>query len=290
VRRACIDIGSNTTRLLVADCEGPELLELHQERSFTQIGQALQSDGTIGEQKIAEVCRVVAAQLASARRLGALDVRAVATASIRRASNGAELVEEIRRVCDGLSVEILSGEREARLVFIGVARTAQLELPRPLAVVDVGGGSTELVIGTPPDGVDWWVSLPIGSGDIAAGFLRSDPPSRDHIDAARSRVAELLGTVRPPRTGAAVAVGGSATSLHRLVGPVLDSAGFARSLEMLADTPARDVASRFALDIERVRLLPAGITILRAVSELLQAPLVIGRGGIREGVLLESAG
>ncbi len=286
MRRACIDIGSNTTRLLVADCAGPTLLEVHQERSFTQIGRTLGSDRTIGSEKIDEVCGVVAAQLESARRFGALEVDCVATASIRRAANGARLVEEIRRVCGGLNVEILSEEREARLAFIGVARTAELELPSSLAVVDVGGGSSELVIGAPPDTVKWWVSLPIGSGDVAAEFLLSDPPSRDDIDAARCRVAELLAELAPPQIDSAVAVGGSATSLHRLVGPVLDEAAFVRSLDLLAHTCAADVASLFALDIERVRLLPAGITILHAVSELLGVPLVIGRGGIREGVLL----
>ena len=286
MRRACIDIGSNTTRLLVADCRGPMLVELHQERSFTQIGRALLGDGTIGPEKIDEVCGVVAEQLESARRLGAVEIRCVATASIRRAANGAELVEAIRRACGGLGVEILSGEREAHLAFIGVARTAEFELPRSLAVVDVGGGSSELVIGEPPETVNWWVSMPIGSGDIAAEFLRTDPPARGDIDAARRRVAELLAEIRPPQVDAAVAVGGSATSLHRLVGPVLDAPAFVRSLELLAHTCAADVASRFALDIERVRLLPAGITILHAISESLGAPLVIGRGGIREGVLL----
>ena len=288
MRRACIDIGSNTTRLLVADCAGPRLLEVHQERSFTQIGRALGGDRTISAKKIDEVCGVVAAQLETARRLGALEVDCVATASIRRAANGARLVEEIRRVCDGLNVEILSEEREARLAFIGVARTAELELPRSLAVVDVGGGSSELVVGDRRTTVNWWVSLPIGSGDIAAEFLRSDPPSNDDIDAARRRVAELLAEITPPQIDTAVAVGGSATSLHRLVGPVLDAAALIRSLDLLTHTCAADVAVRFALDIERVRLLPAGITILRAVSDLFGAPLVIGRGGIREGVLLSA--
>jgi exopolyphosphatase/guanosine-5'-triphosphate,3'-diphosphate pyrophosphatase len=288
VRRACIDIGSNTTRLLVAECDGPRLLEIHQERAFTRIGAALRHDGTIGPDKLDEVCRVVGEQLASAIALGAVEVRCVATASIRRAANGEELVGRIRAHCDGLRVDVLSGQEEARLAFVGAARTLDHEPEGLLGVVDVGGGSSELVVGAVPSDVEWWASFPIGSGDIADDCLRSDPPSTDDFADARRRVDEVLRDVRPPRTAVAVAVGGSATSLRRLVGPVLDPEAFERSLHLLASRPATDVARRFALDRERVKLMPAGLLILEAVSRLFAAPLQIGRGGVREGVLLEA--
>jgi exopolyphosphatase/guanosine-5'-triphosphate,3'-diphosphate pyrophosphatase len=287
VRRACIDIGSNTTRLLVAECGGSRLLEVHQERSFTKIGRDLRADGTIGPEKIAEVCRVVSAQLRTARELGAVDVRCVATASIRRAHNGEQLADAIRARCDGLRVEILSGEAEARLAFIGVAAALDREPPGPLAVVDVGGGSCELVVGQAPSAIIWWVSLPIGSGDLAAQ-LQADPPSSVELASARSRAEELLVGLQPPETTLAVAVGGSATSLRRLAGPALDNAAFERALQLLATNEAQDLARRFALDVNRVRLLPAGITLLRAVSELFGSPLLVGRGGLREGVLLSA--
>jgi exopolyphosphatase/guanosine-5'-triphosphate,3'-diphosphate pyrophosphatase len=289
MRRACIDIGSNTTRLLVADCDGPRLVEVHQERSFTRIGRALRHDGRIPPDKLAEVALVVADQLASARHLGAGTIRCVATASVRRAANGAELVERIATACPGLRVEVLSGEAEARLAFVGAARTLERELDGPLGVVDVGGGSSELVVGTPPDAVTWWASFPLGSGDIADGSLHSDPPTAAELDAARERVAAVLAGVEPPHAEMAVAVGGSATSLLRLVGPVLDAEALQRSLALLAARPAAEVVQRFELDPERVRLLPAGLLILEAVSRLFAAPLQIGRGGIREGVLLEGA-
>jgi exopolyphosphatase / guanosine-5'-triphosphate,3'-diphosphate pyrophosphatase len=85
-------------------------------------------------------------------------------------------------------------------------------------------------------------------------------------------------------------VGGSATSLHRLAGPLLDSAAFGRCLQLLCAERASEVARRFALDLERVRLLPAGLLILQAASERFGASLQIGRGGLREGILLEAAG
>ncbi len=289
MRRACIDIGSNTTRLLVAECAGPRLLEIHQERSFTRIGQALHRDGRISLEKLDEVADVVAQQRASAIELGAREIRVVATASIRRAPNGDELVEHVRRHCDGLLVEILSGEEEARLAFLGSAHAFDGDPGGPLGVVDVGGGSCELVVGTVPDAVQWWASLPIGSGDIAVDLLETDPPSTAAFARARAQISSGLLDVAPPAVSAAVAVGGSATSLRRLVGPVLDEAAFERSLTLLASERAMDVARRFALDIERVRLLPAGLLILQAVAQRLTAPLEIGRGGIREGVLLEAA-
>jgi exopolyphosphatase/guanosine-5'-triphosphate,3'-diphosphate pyrophosphatase len=103
-------------------------------------------------------------------------------------------------------------------------------------------------------------------------------------------VHEALNGIDVPHPAEAVAVGGSATSLHRLAGPLLDSAAFGRCLQLLCADRASEVARRFALDRERVRLLPAGLLILQAASELFGASLQIGRGGLREGILLEAAG
>jgi exopolyphosphatase/guanosine-5'-triphosphate,3'-diphosphate pyrophosphatase len=287
VRRACIDIGSNTTRLLVAECDGERLLEIHQERAFTHIGRELRGEGAIGVAKITEVVQVVQQQLRTARQLGAVDVQGVATAAIRRASNGDTLASEVRRAC-GLSVTILSADEEARLAFVGAARTLGHVPDGPLGVVDVGGGSCELVVGIAPDCVSWCASFGLGSGDLAAGCLRSDPPSAQELSDARARVASAFSGVEVPRSAEVVAVGGSATSLRRLAGPSLDSQAFARSLGLLASERAIDVARRFALDVDRVRLLPAGLLILQRASELFGATLRIGRGGVREGVLLEA--
>jgi exopolyphosphatase / guanosine-5'-triphosphate,3'-diphosphate pyrophosphatase len=288
VRRACIDIGSNTTRLLVAECDGEVLREIHQERAFTRIGHGRRGDGTIGQAKIAEVVAVVAAQLQSAGYHGAQDVRGVATAAIRSAGDGAMLVAAIRNTC-GLAVEILSGEEEARLAFVGAAGTLDHVPVGELGVVDVGGGSSELVVGTAPGHVRWCASLAVGSGDLADGCLRSDPPSESELAQARAQIAGALEGLEVPRPAEAVAVGGGATSLRRLAGPRLDAEGFARSLRSLAGERASVIARRFAIDYERVRLLPAGLLILEAAAERFGTALQVGRGGIREGVLLEAA-
>jgi exopolyphosphatase/guanosine-5'-triphosphate,3'-diphosphate pyrophosphatase len=286
-RRACIDIGSNTTRLLVADCASDGLVEVHQERVFTRIGRGLERDGTIGERKIAEVADVVTAQLRLAHEFGCEDIRAVATAAIRRAGNGPALVVAIDNAC-GLPVRILSGDEEARLAFIGAARALGREPSGPLGVVDVGGGSSELAVGAVPDAVSWVVSLGLGSGDLADRFLRSDPPLEAELSAARAHVASALDGLEVPQPAEAVAVGGSATSLCRLGGPLLDAVALRRSLRLLAGTRAADIARRFGVDLERVRLLPAGLLILEAVAERFGVPLAVVGGGIREGVLMEA--
>jgi exopolyphosphatase/guanosine-5'-triphosphate,3'-diphosphate pyrophosphatase len=131
------------------------------------------------------------------------------------------------------------------------------------------------------------VSLPLGSADLADAYLRSDPPSAQELADARRRVSGVLADLRPPPATLAVAVGGSATSLRRLAGPVLDANAIRVALQTLSATSAAEVARRFALPAERVTLLPAGLLILEAVSTLLQTPLQIGRGGLREGILLE---
>lgn len=288
MRRACIDIGSNTTRLLVADCDGSRLTQVHQARAFTSIGPARLADGSIPPAKIAEVGEVVAEQLEAARRLGVESVRCVATASIRGASNPAELVRWVQRRCPGLVVEVLSGEEEARLAFLGASRAVSHAGGR-LGVVDVGGGSSELVVGTVEGGVSWWASMPLGSGELTAAFFRGDPPAPGELAAAQTHVEEVLGEAGPPEVSCAVAVGGSATSMLSLGSAVLDGDVFSQSLQLLTSRPSEDVARESGLDVKRVRLLPAGLLILQAAAARFDRPLQVGRGGLREGVLLDTA-
>ncbi len=289
MRAACIDIGSNTTRLLVADGIGDRLQEVHQERAFTRIGQGLSAGAAIPVEKIDEVVAVVGAQLLIGRDLGATHVRGVATAAIRWAANGDELVAAIRSVT-GLEVDVLSGEDEARLAFCGAA--AMLDdppvAPALLGVLDVGGGSSEMVIGTVPSHVDWWASLQLGSSTLTDCCLHSDPPSAAQLAAARRQVGAALHPLVPPQPALTVAVGGSATSLARMAGSILDASALLRSLRVLASEPSTSVARRSQIDPQRARLLPAGLLILEAMAQRLGTTIVVGRGGIREGVLLEA--
>src|SRR5215207_1229080 len=119
---ACIDIGSNTTRLLVAQPADGQLREVMQQRAFTRLGKGLRRDEAIPEDKLDEVARVVATQVRLAEELGASELRAVATAAIRRAGNGGALCAAVRER-SGVEVEVLDGDEEARLAFVGATKT-----------------------------------------------------------------------------------------------------------------------------------------------------------------------
>lgn len=288
-RCACVDIGSNTTRLLVAEIAGGRLREVLAQRAFTRLSADCDADNEISAAKIAEVAAVVAGQVRFARELEAGSVRVVATAAVRNAINAAQLVAAVSAAAD-VELQILSAEDEARLAFAGAIGT----LPDPpdgaLAVVDVGGGSSEIVVGTAAAGVTWSISLALGSSSVTAGALRSDPPTVAELAVARDLLADAFAVVRAPRPEAAFAVGGNATSLRRLVGAVLDRHTLARGLQALTSHPSAEVGLRLGIHPERARLLPAGILLLDAASRALGAPLRMAAGGLREGIALEDLG
>ena len=284
---ACIDIGSNTTRVLVADVEDGALREVLQRRAFTRIGKGLKG-GEIPREKIDEVARVVAEQRRLIEQLGTDAMRVVATAAIRGAANQDEFAAAVRDL-GGVEVEILDGEEEARLAFLGATRTLGRPLDGTVGVVDVGGGSTELAIGTVPEGATWSESFRLGSGLLTDAYLRSDPPAVAELHAMREHAQGVFEGLALPPVDAAVAVGGSAASLRRLVGAVLDAESLQRAMRVLSGDASEEVSRRFAIDRERVVLMAAGLTVLDAAAQALGRPLQIGRGGLREGILLELA-
>ena len=283
---ACIDVGSNTTRLLVADVEDGRLRELMSQRVFTRIGRSLMGAGKIPREKVDETAEVVSTQARHARELGAKKIAVVATAAIRQAKNRKKLASTVESE-SGLPLRILSDEEEARFAFVGATKTLGAPVEGTVAVVDVGGGSTELAVGTVVEGVSWSASFRIGSGFLTDSYVRSDPPSEEELRMVRQHVGGTFEGLEVPDVDSAVAVGGSATSLRRLVGAELEHETLERSVRILSGTPEAEVAQRFELDPERVRLLPAGILILEEVSDRLAQPLKIGRGGLREGVILD---
>jgi exopolyphosphatase/guanosine-5'-triphosphate,3'-diphosphate pyrophosphatase len=286
---ACIDIGSNTTRVLVAEIRDGSLRELLAQRVFTRLGKSIGKDKSIPAAKIAETAEVVASQARMAREAGAERIEAVATAAIRKAVNRDELSAAVEREA-GVTLRVLAEEDEARLSFVGATRSLAVPPHDTVAVVDVGGGSTEIAVGTVASGVSWWASLPIGSGVLSEGYLHSDPPTAQELEHARLHAAgSFEGLEAPPATDA-VAVGGSATSLRRLVGAELRHDALERSIQILATTPSAEVARRFDLAPERVRLLPGGIVIFDELSQKLGQSLQIAAGGLREGVILEALG
>jgi exopolyphosphatase/guanosine-5'-triphosphate,3'-diphosphate pyrophosphatase len=287
VRCACIDIGSNTTRLLVADVADGVIAPVAEQRAFTRLGRACADGAALPAEALAALGQVVAEQVAAANAHGAGTLRIVATAALRRAVNRDEACAALAGA-SGVAVELLSETEEAQLAFAGATGAlAPLGVER-VAVLDVGGASTQFAVGRPGADVEWSTSLALGSGDLAAACLHRDPPAAEELDAARERVAAALAQLEIPPCSRTFAVGGSATSLRRLVGPVLDRAQLAGALAALNGAPAAVVAERTEIAPERVRLLRAGVLVLDAAVAML-GPLAIAGGGLREGIVRELA-
>ncbi len=284
---ACVDIGTNTTRLLIAERDGERLREVAAVRRFLPISPG--ADGTIPRETVVQLAEVVAAHVRLARDHGVSNVRTVATAAIRSAANRHELCRAVHDAT-GVEVEVLSGEQEAALAFAGAIATVGEPAPVGLiGVIDVGGGSSELVAGTADDGVAWWASFPLGSALLTDRHVRSDPPALDDLAAVRADIDAVLASVTPPAPQAVLAVGGSATSLAAAAGGELAPETIARVLSVLIAEPAADAARRLGLPVQRVRLLPAGLLALEAAWIAFgRAPLRVVQGGLREGVILRT--
>ena len=226
---AVIDIGSNTTRLLVAERVGDGLRELLSQRTFTRMSGGLAEDGSINEKKLEAVTDTVCTQVRLAEVMRASEMRAVATAATREAPNGDALTKAIRKRC-GLDVELLSEEDEARYAFLGATRSLPDDGVGTIAVIDVGGGSTEVAIGTLDEGVRWSTSFKIGSGIVADTCLPSDPPAALELDDARAMVSSVFDDFTFPKPDLAIAIGGSASSLRRITGAVLEHETMERAI------------------------------------------------------------
>ncbi|MDP9228336.1 MAG: hypothetical protein M3M99_04690 [Actinomycetota bacterium] len=283
---AAIDIGSNTTRLLVAEPQEGQLRKLMEQRAYTRIGKDANKNGKITAEKVAEVAEVAATQVRLAEEMGAEVIKTVATAAIRESKNRDKVVKQISEA-SGVDVEVLSVEEEGRLAFLGATKSLGHPVAGTVAVVDVGGGSSEVIFGNVAEGVSEVRSWKIGSGSLTEDFLDSDPPAASEIRSLRDRIGDLFDDERLDQPDQAVAVGGSATSLRTLVGSVLEYETLERAVRVLSSAEIADVAKRFELDPRRVKLLPAGVLLLEKFSQLLGQPLQIGKGGLREGIILD---
>jgi exopolyphosphatase/guanosine-5'-triphosphate,3'-diphosphate pyrophosphatase len=282
-----VDVGSNSVRLLVSDVVDGRPAFVHTDKVMARIGQSLGREGRIDDRKIGEVAGIVSRFVTDARRLGARDVRAIATSATREAANGEELVEHVL-AASGVALEVIDGDEEARLAFLGTLASLDEPQAGEIGVVDVGGGSTEIVVGTTADGVAWSRSFRLGSGRLSDRFIEHDPPLASELERIREAIdAALPDASEVPTPEHGLAVAGSATNLRRMVGPLLDAESLGRALRLLTSGPSPQIARQFQLEPARARLLPAGALIFEASMQRLGTPLWVGRGGIRQGVALE---
>ena len=185
---------------------------------------------------------------------------------------------------------MLTAESEGRLAYDGAVARAVGDLPEVVAVVDVGGGSTEVVVGTPLLGAAWVRSADVGSLRLTRAHLADDPPSAAQIRAASDAVGRALAGMSPPQPALALAVGGSARALTKIVGRRFDADDLERAVKILSRRPAAKAARPFGIAPERAETLLAGALLLAGASRVLGTAFKLGNGGLREGAALELAG
>lgn len=256
-----------------------------EERAYLGLGADVERYGLIPEAKILEAATVARRFARIARELGVASLDVIVTAPGRRATNGRVLMMALARAT-GRPVRILSAQEEGRLAFAGAVVQAE-GIQGTVAVCDVGGGSTEILVGTARGKPIWCRSLELGSIHLTERFVPGDPPGKSAVAALRAEVEQSLAGTEPPASRAALATGGSARALRKLVGRTLGEEELVEAMRILRRRPGAQISRMFAIDPLRARTLLAGAVVLAEVQQLLGVPLTVARGGLREGAALE---
>jgi exopolyphosphatase/guanosine-5'-triphosphate,3'-diphosphate pyrophosphatase len=276
---AVIDIGTNSTRLLVARVGDGRVEELERESIVTRLGQGVDATGQLADEAIARVFDVLGRYRELIEARGAEGVVALATSAVRDSSNGDDFRAAVRDRF-GFDLRIISGDEEARLTFLG-ATSARAAGEEPTLVIDIGGGSTELVVGRPGADPDFHVSTQTGSVRQTERHLHDDPPAAAQLEALREEVHGIVEENVPSGVRRAVArgiaVAGTATQLaavdrgrersdgDRLHGYVLERDAVAGLLERLGGVPLDERRRAPGLDPDRAPTIVAGAAILLEV-------------------------
>ena len=304
VRRiGVIDLGTNSSRLLVADVEGDELTELERRTSVTRLGEGLEASGRLSDAAIARVVQTVSGYRELLDLHSAETVVCVATSAMRDAQNGHELAEILRRDFR-VDPRVISGDEEARLTFRGA--TSGRAPGGPALVIDIGGGSTEYVVGGPGDEPSFHTSTRMGSVRHTERHLHSDPPTDGELAALAEDVDRVLAADVPPDVragvGHGIAVAGTATSLaaidleldpydpERVHGHRLPRATCERLRDRLAALPLAERRDVTGLHPDRAPTIVAGATILaRSLHAFRLNEVEVSEADILHGAALAAA-
>ena len=288
---AAIDIGANSVHLLVAAINDHDLVPLIDESVFLGLGAQVAAEGFIGDELRARLVDALAGYVEKARALGAQAITIVGTEPVRRAQDSASLAYEVQ-ARTGVGLYIVDHEEEGLLMFLGV--TGGRAPDGDMLVVDVGGGSTELV-DVDRSGSARAVGLALGSARLTRALLTGDPPLRSDLEGVRAVAARILRDAPNVKPVEIVGVGGTVSNLLKLVPgdagePVLSRRGIAIALTLILEQPAAESAARFGVRPERARLLPAGGVITDEILRRYGADSMrVSEEGIREGAVLAAA-
>ena len=283
VRRAVVDIGTNSTRLLVADVEDGRVGDVLARRTeITRLGAGVDADGRLSDEAMQRVYGVLDDYRKEIDEHGAEDAVAVLTSAVRDAANGQEFSDTVRDRW-GIEPHVLTGDEEARLTFLGATSERDPDDQTPTLVIDIGGGSTEFVIGIGRE-MSFHVSNQAGVVRQTERHLHSDPPTAEEQAALAADAREILSAGVPDRwrrdVGHAIAVAGTATSLasiaqelvpydpDRVEGFVLSAAECRRILERLAGLTLEQRRQVRGLHPDRAPTIVAGVIILLVTLEL----------------------
>jgi len=271
-RVAVVDIGTNSTRLLVADVEEGRVSPLERRSTVTRLGRGVDLSGHLASEAIDEVCAAIAGYLAIVEELGVETVDAIATSAVRDADNGSAFIAELRERF-ALSARVLDGEEEARSTYVGA--TSEAPPSEPTLVVDIGGGSTELIVGRGTE-ISFHDSLQAGVVRHSERHVASDPPAASELEAlagdVRGLIEDSVGAGVAASQG--IAVAGTPTSLAavemglepydptRVHGHVLALPSIQRMLSRLASVPLAERVEIPGLHPDRAPTIVAGVVVL----------------------------
>jgi exopolyphosphatase / guanosine-5'-triphosphate,3'-diphosphate pyrophosphatase len=278
MRIAVADLGTNSTRLLIADVgPGGRLAQVERRTEVTRLGEGVDATGRLSRDAIERVYATLARFRELADSAGAERSIAVATSAVRDAENGSELAAHVRDRL-GFDIRTVSGDEEARLTFLGATATRATGSIGETLVVDIGGGSTELVVGRAGGGPAFHVSTRLGSVRQTERHLATDPPRHGEMEALAEEADAIVRSAVPEevrsRVGAGIAVAGTATSLaaieqeldpydpEKVDGYRLSLAACERLLAMLALKPTAERRKVAGLNPDRAPTIVAGVAIL----------------------------
>jgi exopolyphosphatase/guanosine-5'-triphosphate,3'-diphosphate pyrophosphatase len=286
-RVAVIDVGTNSTRLLVADVEGRQVAEVERHSRVTRLGRGVDLSGQLSDEAIEAACEAIADYVSICQERGATAVDMIATSAVRDASNGSAFVAELRERF-ALAARVLDGEEEAQLTYLGA--TSERLPTEPTLVLDIGGGSTELVIGTGIE-ISFHTSLQAGVVRHTERHLSTDPPTTVELEALAADVRALVEAAIVDKVDespkAAIAVAGTPTSLaamemeldpydpKRVHGHVLSLQSIQRLLSQLASAPLSERIQIVGLHPDRAPTIIAGVVIL------IEAMRIIGLDSVK---------
>ncbi len=267
-----IDVGTNSTRLLVADVEGGKVSPLERRSTVTRLGRGVDLSGHLASEAIEDVCAAINGYVGILEELGAETVDAIATSAVRDAGNGSAFIAELRERF-ALSARVLDGEEEARLTYLGA--TSESSPTEPTLVIDIGGGSTELIVGTGSE-ITFHDSLQIGVVRHSERHIASDPPTAGELEALATDVRTLIeSSVGSGITATrGIAVAGTPTSLAavemelepydpaRVHSHVLALPSVQRMLSRLASVPLAERVEIPGLHPDRAPTIVAGVVVL----------------------------